>query len=251
MSWLVLREAQGRLDVGELAEQQQLLANLGALDFLKAVLSQSGPFGRVAVVSSFGAESAVLLHQVAAVAPQTPVIFIDTQFHFDETLAYRDALSSQLALQDVRSYSIDPLSQKRLDPARTLHFTNSDRCCHARKVGVLTRALRDFDGWISGQKRFQSSSRAGINRVDWDDERNKWKFNPLADWRSDDLEAYHAEYGLPHHPLKQFGYSSVGCAPCTSPIAADEDPRAGRWRGTQKLECGLHRNPNIIAASVA
>lgn len=213
----MLREAQGRLDVGELAEQQQLLANLGALDFLKAVLSQSGPFGRVAVVSSFGAESAVLLHQVAAVAPQTPVIFIDTQFHFDETLAYRDALSSQLALQDVRSYRIDPLSQKRLDPARTLHFTNSDRCCHARKVGVLTRALRDFDGWISGQKRFQSSSRAGINRVDWDDERNKWKFNPLADWRSDDLEAYHAEYGLPHHPLKQFGYSSVGCAPCTSP----------------------------------
>lgn len=247
----MLREVERHFDLRELTQQQQLLADLGSIDFLKTVLSQSGPFGRVAAVSSFGAESAVLLHQVAAVAPQTPVIFIDTQFHFDETLAYRDELVTQLALQDVRSYSIDPLSQKRLDLAQLLHLTNADRCCHARKVDVLTRALRDFDGWISGQKRFQSSSRARINRVEWDDERNKWKFNPLADWHSDDLEAYRIEHGLPHHPLRQFGYSSVGCAPCTTPITADEDPRAGRWRGTQKLECGLHRNPNIIAASVA
>lgn len=226
-------------------------AGLDTPAFLRAVLSNKATFGRVAVVSSFGAESAILLHQIAQVAPDTPVIFIDTLFHFDETLAHRDALVRQLSLQNVRSFSIDPLSQKRLDPSRHLHLTNPDRCCHARKVDVLNRALREFDGWITGQKRYQSSTRSDIARVDWDAERNKWKFNPLADWSMDDIESHREKYDLPRHPLADLGYSSVGCAPCTSPVGVDEDARAGRWRGQQKLECGLHRNPNIIAASVA
>lgn len=247
----MLRDLEVHSGAEALAALQRALSDLGSGDFIAEVLTNPSLFGRVAVVSSFGAESAVLLHQVAKVAPSTPVIFIDTQFHFDETIAYRDALVSQLALQDVRCYSIDPLSQKRLDPARTLHLTNPDRCCHARKVEVLTRALRDFDGWISGQKRFQSITRAGVERVDWDTERSMWKFNPLADWSAEDLETYRVAHGLPHHPLVQLGYASVGCAPCTSPVADDEDGRAGRWRGQQKLECGLHRNPNVIAASVA
>ena len=118
-------------------------------------------------------------------------------------------------------------------------------------VDVLNRALREFDGWITGQKRYQSSTRSDIARVDWDAERNKWKFNPLADWSMDDVETHREKYDLPRHPLADLGYSSVGCAPCTSPVGFDEDARAGRWRGQQKLECGLHRNPNIIAASVA
>lgn len=228
-----------------------MLSGLDTRAFFTEVLSNKEVFGHVAVVSSFGAESAVLLHHVAQVAPGTPVIFIDTQFHFDETISYRDELMQRLCLRDVRSFSIDPISQKRLDPARTLYLTHPDSCCHARKVEVLSRALRGFDGWVTGQKRYQSSTRAEVERIDWDTERGKWKFNPLADWRADEIEAYRVENGLPHHPLTQMGYSSVGCAPCTSPVADHEDARAGRWRGQQKLECGLHRNPNIIAASAA
>ncbi|MEK9654497.1 MAG: phosphoadenylyl-sulfate reductase [Halieaceae bacterium] len=231
--------------------RQKSLAALSTEALLAELLSESEDFGRLAVVSSFGSESAVLLHQIAKIAPETPVIFIDTLFHFDETLAYRDALVEQLSLRDVRSLSIDPLSQKRLDPARTLHLTDPDQCCHARKVEVLRRALRGFDGWITGQKRYQSDTRAAIARVEWDTVSDKWKFNPLADWTADQIETYRDRHGLPRHPLAHLGYTSVGCAPCTSPVADHEHSRAGRWRGQQKLECGLHRNPNIIAASAA
>lgn len=231
--------------------RQKSLAALSTQGLLAELLSESEDFGRLAVVSSFGSESAVLLHQIAKIAPETPVIFIDTLFHFDETLAYRDALVEQLSLRDVRSLSIDPLSQKRLDPARTLHLTDPDQCCHARKVEVLRRALRGFDGWITGQKRYQSDTRAAIARVEWDTVSDKWKFNPLADWTADQIETYRDRHGLPRHPLAHLGYTSVGCAPCTSPVADHEHSRAGRWRGQQKLECGLHRNPNIIAASAA
>lgn len=234
-----------------LAARQGALSGLSAAEFLEEVLLNGDVFGRLAVVSSFGAESAVLLHHVAKIAPATPVIFIDTQFHFSETIAYRDELVRHLSLHDVQSVRIDPLTQKRVDPARALHRTDADHCCHVRKVEVLTRALRGFDGWITGQKRYQSGARAAIEQVEWDAPRQKWKFNPLADWKVDDIAAYHDRNALPYHPLRHLGYASIGCVPCTSPIGEAEDMRAGRWRGQQKRECGLHRNPNIIAASAA
>jgi len=234
-----------------LAANGTLLAGLDAVGFLRCLLSMPRIFGRSAVVSSFGIESAVLLHHVSEIAPDTPVIFIDTRLHFEETLAFKEQLVNHLRLSDVRSFSIDPLSQKREDPKQRLHLTNPDRCCHVRKVEVLTRALRGFDGWITGQKRHQSATRAELGRVEWDAERNKAKFNLLSDWSAESLVAYADRYDLPRHPLLEKGYASVGCAPCTTPVAESEDPRAGRWRGLEKRECGLLRNPHIIAASSA
>lgn len=225
---------------------------LGSLDtqaFLARLLSQQTPFGELAVVSSFGAESAVLLHLVATLNSQARVVFLDTGFHFPETLAYRDELIARLGLQGAQTIGIDPLSEKRYDESATLHQIDPDRCCAVRKVQVLKRALRPYGGWISGQKQFHSTERARLERVEWDNIYTKWKFNPLADWNADRIASYQAEHRLPPHPLVSEGYPSIGCEPCTSRVAGGEELRAGRWRGQDKLECGLHRNPNVIAVS--
>ena len=177
------------------------------------------------------------------------MIFIDTGFHFEETLAYRDELVSHLGLQNVRTVGLDPLSEKRSDPARRLHLDDPDACCQLRKVKVLNHALRNYDGWISGQKRYQSHERSKIDRVEWDSARGKWKFNPLADWDTADLLSYQTQHKMPAHPLAAAGYLSVGCSPCTTPVVAGEEPRAGRWRQHGKLECGLHRPADVIVAA--
>ena len=229
--------------------QYHALAGLDTQEFLSWVYAPYKPFGNVGVVTSFGTESAVLLHLIAEVAPAAPVIFIDTGFHFDETLAYRDELVGHLGLRNVRTVGLDPLSEKRSDPARRLHLDNPDACCQLRKVKVLNHALRDHDGWISGQKRYQSHERSKIDRVEWDSARGKWKFNPLADWNAADLLTYQTSHQMPAHPLASDGYSSVGCSPCTTPVTAGEDMRAGRWRHREKLECGLHRSADLIAAT--
>ena len=225
------------------------LASLDTRAFLARLLSQQTPFGELAVVSSFGAESAVLLHLVATLNPETRVVFLDTGFHFPETLAYRDELIARLGLQRAQTIGIDPLSEKRYDDAGTLHQVDPDRCCAVRKVQVLKRALRPYGGWISGQKQFHSIERARLERVEWDELYAMWKFNPLADWSADRIATYQAEHRLPPHPLVSEGYPSIGCEPCTSRVAGGEDMRAGRWRGQDKLECGLHRNSNAIAVS--
>ena len=225
------------------------LASLDTQAFLERLLSQQTPFGELAVVSSFGAESAVLLHLVATLNPETRVVFLDTGFHFPETLGYRDELIAQLGLQGAQTIGIDPLSEKRYDDAGGLHRVDPDRCCAVRKVQVLKRALRPYGGWISGQKQFHSTERARLERVEWDELYSMWKFNPLADWSADRIATYQAEHRLPPHPLVSEGYPSIGCEPCTSRVAGGEELRAGRWRGQDKLECGLHRNPNVIAVS--
>ena len=229
--------------------QYHALAGLDTREFLSWVYSSHKPFGDVGVVTSFGTESAVMLHLIAEVAPEAPVIFIDTGFHFEETLAYRDELVSHLGLLNVRTVGLDPLSEKRSDPARRLHLDDPDACCQLRKVQVLNHALRGFAGWISGQKRYQSHERSKIDRVEWDSTRGKWKFNPLADWDTADLVTYQTEHIMPAHPLASAGYLSVGCSPCTTPVTAGEEPRAGRWRQHEKLECGLHRPADLIVAA--
>lgn len=229
--------------------QYHALAGLDTREFLSLVYAPHEPFGNVAVVTSFGAESAVLLHLIAEIVPEAPVIFIDTGFHFEETLAYRDELVSHSGLQNVRTVGLDPLSEKRSDPARRLHLDDPDACCQLRKVKVLDHALRDHDGWISGQKRYQSHERSKIDRVEWDSTRGKWKFNPLADWDTADLLSYQTQHKMPAHPLASAGYLSVGCSPCTTPVVAGEEPRAGRWRQHEKLECGLHRPADVIVAT--
>jgi len=195
--------------------------------------------GRLALVSSFGAESVVLLHLVSVIAPHTPVLFIDTQMLFPETLAYQRNLAARLALTDIRVIRADAGEVWRDDPDGTLHQFNTDACCALRKTVPLERALRGFDGWITGRKRFQGTTRAAIEFFESEEEK-RLKVNPLAHWGRDDLEDYIVNNHLPRHPLVARGYPSIGCAPCTSPVKPGEDPRAGRWRGSAKQECGIH-----------
>ncbi|MEM7547328.1 MAG: phosphoadenylyl-sulfate reductase [Pseudomonadota bacterium] len=194
---------------------------------------------RVALVSSFGAESVALIHLVAKVAADTPVIFLDTEMLFPETLAYQARLARELGLTDMRIIRPDPGAAQLDDPARTLHQRDTDACCHLRKVAPLARALDGFDGWITGRKRFQGATRAALSPVEVD-EAGRLKLNPLADWDAQRIRAYMKTHDLPPHPLVAQGYPSIGCAPCTSRAAPGEDPRAGRWRGEAKAECGIH-----------
>jgi phosphoadenosine phosphosulfate reductase len=193
---------------------------------------------RLALVSSFGTESAALLKVMADVDPSIPVIFLDTGWLFEETLAYRDTLIAALGLTDVRS--IKPLDEtlSREDGDRELWFSDPDACCRIRKVEPLARALKPFSAWINGRKRFQSATRADIPVVE--DDGVRLKFNPFANSSREEIEAIYAQSGLPPHPLVASGYQSVGCMPCSSRTAPGEDARAGRWRGRAKTECGIH-----------
>ena len=192
----------------------------------------------LAVVSSFGTESAALLKVMADVDPAIPVIFLDTGWLFEETLAYRDTLIATLGLRDVRS--VKPLEEtlRRQDPDRELWFSDPDACCFIRKVEPLKRALAPFSAWINGRKRFQGGLRAAIPVVE--DDGVRLKFNPFANVSREEIEAIYAQAKLPPHPLVASGFLSVGCMPCTSRTSPDEDARAGRWRGRPKTECGIH-----------
>lgn len=193
---------------------------------------------QLALVSSFGTESAALLKVMADVDPAIPVIFLDTGWLFEETLAYRDTLIAALGLTDVRS--IKPLEDalSREDPDRELWFNDPDACCRIRKVEPLARALKPFSAWLNGRKRFQGGVRADIPVVESDGIR--LKFNPFANASREEIEAIYALAKLPPHPLVASGYQSVGCMPCSSRSAAGEDARDGRWRGRAKTECGIH-----------
>ncbi|HYI30469.1 MAG TPA: phosphoadenylyl-sulfate reductase [Bradyrhizobium sp.] len=193
---------------------------------------------RLAVVSSFGTESAALLKVMADVDPAIPVVFLDTGWLLEETLAYRDTLIATLGLRDVRS--IKPLEQtlSRDDPDRELWFSDPDACCRIRKVEPLARALAPFSAWINGRKRFQGGLRADIPVVE--DDGVRLKFNPFANVSREEIEAIYKLADLPPHPLAASGYLSVGCMPCSSRTSANEDARAGRWRGRAKTECGIH-----------
>ena len=195
--------------------------------------------GRVALVSSFGAESVVLLHMVSVVSPGLPVLFIDTQMLFSETLAYQRAVAARLRLTNVQVIGATDAESARQDPDGTLHQFNTDACCDLRKTVPLERALSGFDAWITGRKRFQGGQRTALQFFE-PEPPARLRINPLAHWRSEDVQDYIVENNLPRHPLVAQGYPSIGCAPCTSPVASGEDPRSGRWRGSTKTECGIH-----------
>jgi phosphoadenosine phosphosulfate reductase len=179
-----------------------------------------------------------LLKVMADVDAAIPVIFLDTGWLFEETLAYRDTLIATLGLRDVRSIKPAEEALKREDPERELWFSDPDACCRIRKVEPLARALAPFGGWINGRKRFQGGARAAIPVVEADGVR--LKFNPFANVSRQDIEAIYSQAKLPPHPLAASGFLSVGCMPCTSRTSPDEDLRAGRWRGRPKTECGIH-----------
>lgn len=196
--------------------------------------------GKVALVSSFGADSVVLLHMVSQIAPEVPVLFIDTLMLFPETLAYQRELAETLALRDLRVITPDRNALFNQDPDALLHRARPDDCCNLRKTLPLAGALEGFDGWITGRKRYQSGSRADLAAFEAEEVTGRIKLNPLADWSAHDIAAYIARHALPRHPMVARGYPSIGCMPCTSRVAQGEDIRAGRWRGRDKTECGIH-----------
>jgi phosphoadenosine phosphosulfate reductase len=198
--------------------------------------------GEVALVSSFGAESAVLLHMVAQIAPATPVLFLETGKHFPETLAYRDLLVERLGLTNLINLVPDAAVLGKKDENGLRWSWDPDGCCEIRKVIPLANALAAYDASITGRKGFQSRTRAGLPHfeIDRTDAAGRLKVNPLVDWDAARIAAYMAEHDLPAHPLVAQGYPSIGCSPCTSKVAPGEDPRAGRWRGWDKVECGIH-----------
>lgn len=211
---------------------------VSAPDMLRDLLAAGPLAGRVSVVSSFGAESAVLLHMVAQADPNAQILFIDTLKMFPETLSYRDQLTTQLGMSNIKV--VQPLAEALAEKDETgLRWSyDPDGCCAIRKVEPLARALDGVEAWISGRKGFQSNSRNGLPRFEIEDDR--LKINPLADWSKEALNAYFETHQLPPHPLEAQGYLSIGCAPCTSAVKPGEDPRAGRWRGWDKVECGMH-----------
>ncbi|OBV10151.1 phosphoadenylyl-sulfate reductase [Erythrobacter dokdonensis] len=198
--------------------------------------------GDLAVVSSFGAESAVLLHLVASVDPKVPVLFLDTGKHFAETLAYRDSLVERLGLNLV-VLTPDPAELAKKDETGLRWSYDPDGCCEIRKVRPLEKALTEYDASFTGRKAFQSSTRANLPRfeVDNSDAQGRLKINPLIDWDASQIEAHFIAHDLPRHPLIAQGYPSIGCSPCTSQVLPGEDPRSGRWKGWDKTECGIHK----------
>lgn len=205
---------------------------------LKRAMSDS-QVGRIAMVSSFGAESVVLLHMVAMVDRTTPVLFIDTMMLFPETLQYQQDVSERLGLTDVRVIQASKADLDAQDPYGALHLRDTDACCDLRKTRPLEDALSGFDAWITGRKRFQGASRAALDFFENEDDR-RIKVNPLAHWDKQDVQDYLINNRLPRHPLVSKGFPSIGCRPCTSAVKPGEDERAGRWRGSEKTECGIH-----------
>ncbi len=196
--------------------------------------------GKLALVSSFGAESVVLLHMVSVIDRSTPVIFLDTEMLFAETLVYQQEVSERLGLSDLRIIRATQSALSTEDPLGQLHKRDTDACCALRKTRPLQRALAGFDGWITGRKRYHGGDRTSLDFFEVEESTGRMKVNPLAHWTREDVQTYMEENRLPRHPLVAQGYPSIGCMPCTSPVKRHEDIRAGRWRGANKSECGIH-----------
>jgi len=217
-------------------------ADAEALDVLHDVLTSQFA-GRVGVLSSFGAEAAVLLHLVARVDPATPVLFLDTDRHFPQTLQHRDTVVRQLGLTNVRDLTPDAGETAAQDPRGDLWKRNPDACCALRKVRPLAdatapSALGGFDALISGRKRFHGGARLRLPRFEMVE--STMRINPLVGWDADAVEEYRVRHHLPVHPMIDMGYRSIGCWPCTAPTSTGDAPRAGRWRDLDKTECGIH-----------
>jgi phosphoadenosine phosphosulfate reductase len=194
--------------------------------------------GEIAAVSSFGADSAVLLHMIAEVDRGLPILFLDTGKHFEETLDYRNALAVDFGLRNLQVLEPKPEALAARDPDGKLHLTSTDACCDIRKVEPMARGLAPYSAWFTGRKRFQAATRSTLQAFEAVGERIR--INPLANWTSSDLAAYMREHALRENPLVAYGYLSIGCFPCTQPVKPGEDPRSGRWAGQAKTECGIH-----------
>lgn len=223
----------------ELAERRNLLHRKSDAQTVLRHALDDLDIGPVALVSSFGAESVVLLHMVAQINPATPVIFLDTEMLFAETLTYQREVADTLGLTNVQVITPDRAAVLTHDVDGLLHQADVDACCDLRKTQPLERALQNYGGWITGRKRYQGGQRSDIPLFEKDHGR-RIKINPLASWTAQDIAAYLDTHNLPRHPLVAKGFPSIGCAPCTHRVSALEDPRAGRWKNSTKTECGIH-----------
>ena len=222
----------------ELAERRNTLHRKSDAETILRHALDDLHIGPTALVSSFGADSVVLLHMTARINPATPVIFLQTEMLFAETLHYQKTVAARLGLTDIRIITPDRAEVFTRDNENLLHLHDPEACCTLRKTEPLEQALSGFGGWITGRKRFQNGARAALSHFEKDGSRIK--INPLAMWTPQEIAAYINRHGLPRHPLVAHGYPSIGCAPCTTRVSLGEDPRAGRWRDTAKTECGIH-----------
>ncbi|MBF9045424.1 phosphoadenylyl-sulfate reductase [Rhodobacterales bacterium HKCCE4037] len=222
----------------ELAERRSLLHRKSdAPTILRHALNDDA-IGPVAMVSSFGADSVVLLHMLSEIDKSAPVLFIDTEMLFEATLTYQREVAELLGLTDVRVIRPNRAALLERDVDGILHHFDTDACCALRKTEPLEQALQGFGGWITGRKRVHGGLRESLPLFEKNERRIK--INPLANWSTQDVADYIKRHDLPRHPLVAQGYPSIGCQPCTTPAAEGEDPRAGRWRGQEKTECGIH-----------
>lgn len=235
-------EATPRFSEHDALRLNRMFRGSSTQEWLEAVIKDNLA-GDLATVSSFGAESAVLLHLLAAVDPSIPVLFLDTGKHFAETLEYRDRLVRQIGLTNLQILTPDTGDIASKDETGLRWSYDPDGCCEIRKVRPLAKALERFDASFTGRKSFQSATRANLPRFEMDtsDAQGRLKINPLIDWSAGDIAAYFEENDLPRHPLVASGFPSIGCEPCTHKVAPGEDPRSGRWKGWDKTECGIHK----------
>lgn len=226
---------------------------LDAIPLLRAMINSEFK-NAIALITSFGADAALLLSMVAEVNAATPVLFLETGKHFPETLEYGRALTQALGLTHVHWLTPDPALVARTDPQGDLWRTQPNRCCWMRKVEPLDRAVKTLGlkALITGRKRYQTPERSQLQKIELDD-KNIFRINPLAHWTKEQQAEAFAQRKLPAHPLTLQGYKSIGCAPCTKPVAAGQDERAGRWAHTigideeQKTECGIHLSSSEIS----
>lgn len=193
---------------------------------------------KLVVASSMGDE--VLVHLASEKAPGVDVLFLDTEYHFPETLAVRDLVSEKYEVKVRTILPLLTISEQSEKFGADLWAHDPDSCCAIRKVEPLERGLAPYTAWVTGIRRVDAPTRTDIDVISWDAKRGKVKLNPLAAWTDEQLQSYIEENGVIQHPLRKVGYASIGCAPCTRAVAPGEDARAGRWSGTSKTECGLH-----------
>ncbi|WP_255953676.1 phosphoadenylyl-sulfate reductase [Streptomyces odontomachi] len=224
-------------DLKELAEQAgRDLEEASAAEILSWAAETFGK--RLCVTSSM--EDAVVAHLASRALPGVDVLFLDTGYHFPETIGTRDAVDVVLDVNVVTLTPRQTVAQQDAEYGPRLYERNPDLCCRLRKVEPLVEGLKGYDAWVTGLRRDESPTRAGTPVVGWDDARQKVKISPIARWTQSDVDAYIEEHGMLTNPLLMDGYGSIGCAPCTRRLLEGEDARAGRWGGRAKTECGLH-----------
>ncbi|MEL7199023.1 MAG: phosphoadenylyl-sulfate reductase [Pseudomonadota bacterium] len=235
-------DASPRFSEHDAVRLNRMFRGSSTIEMLEGVIKDNLA-GDIAIVSSFGAESAVLLHLIAQVDPSISVLFLETGKHFAETLKYRDLLVERIGLTNLQLLTPDAQDIAAKDESGLRWSYDPDGCCEIRKVKPLEKALAEYDASFTGRKAFQSSTRANLPRfeIDTSDAQGRLKINPLIDWSAEDIAAYFEEHDLPRHPLIAKGFPSIGCEPCTHKVAPGEDPRSGRWKGWDKTECGIHK----------